>query len=78
MHQDPSGPGLALEKSTTPEKSGSSGSWIGENGRSGSAAGDGSGEGFGDGDGRTSVTRADNNPTCNKIYLNMNFLLNIN
>ena len=67
MHQDPSGPGLALEKSTTPEKSGSSGSWIGENGRSGSgtAAGDGSGDGFGDGEVRTSVTSADNNPTWN-------------
>ena len=36
MHHDPSGPGLALEKSTTPLKSGSSGSWMGENGTSGS------------------------------------------
>ena len=36
MHQEPSGPGLALEKSTIPVKSGSSGSWMGEKGRSGS------------------------------------------
>ena len=36
MHHDPSGPGVALEKSTIPEKSGSSGSWMGEKGRSGS------------------------------------------
>ena len=27
MHQDPSGPGVALEKSTMPEKSGFSGSF---------------------------------------------------
>ena len=39
MHQEPSGPGVALEKSTIPEKSGSSGSWMGEKGRSGSGPG---------------------------------------
>ena len=39
MHHEPSGPGVALEKSTIPEKSGSSGSWMGEKGRSGSGPG---------------------------------------
>ena len=39
MHQEPSGPGVALEKSTIPEKSGSSGSWMGVKGRSGSGPG---------------------------------------
>ena len=36
MHHEPSGPGVALEKSTMPEKSGSSGSWMALKGRSGS------------------------------------------
>lgn len=60
IHQDPSGPGVAFEKSTIPEKSGSSGSCRGENGKSGS--GTGSGEGRGDGLAQTEAT-IDNNPT---------------
>ena len=47
MHQEPSGPGFALEKSTTPLKSGSSGSWMGEKGTSGSGPAAGMGLGLG-------------------------------
>ena len=47
MHHDPSGPGFALEKSTTPLKSGSSGSWMGEKGTSGSGPAAGMGLGLG-------------------------------
>ena len=45
MHHDPSGPGVALEKSTTPEKSGSSGSSRWGTDRSGVASGAGSASG---------------------------------
>ena len=65
MHHDPSGPGLALEKSTTPLKSGSSGSWMGENGTSGS----GPAAGMGWGCGLTRVTR-DNIPNWNNLVIN--------